>query len=298
MLIVVNYYYIIVYNNGKLKLNIKTNIKIIEVDVSPASSTRNSGPFSLIRSINEVLPYKTDDCKFIPNSKGIGLNNAYGSSDYLYIILPGLSESEYDKLVEKKVIGKFILGPTFVPSNWNKFPIQNHWKEKRFKEILSSVKSIVVHSDRVRDHLAERSNSTSLLNKFAHLRPCTNIKPDKVKSFDERTNDIILFEKYPDVDRSKQGEELNKLLEKSNKKEIQNFGVIAFTLQKDLVTDERTSYYIPELANENTIEKAYEKIMEIIDRINKEKPDLQSIAKINQDVNHCTMALNDLCAEL
>ena len=42
--------------------------------------------------------------------------------------------------------------------------------------VLLSTKAHVVHSIRVRDYLATRSNTTDLINKFIILRPCTNIQ--------------------------------------------------------------------------------------------------------------------------
>ena len=138
------------------------------------------------------------------------------------------------------------------------------------------------------------------------MRACTYFMPKDIKSFNERNIDIILYEKYSDLNRRKQGNQLFELLKKTNKrienlkrgyytrntefilaydtkfviyfsfydtgalalKEIQNYGVIAFTLQKDLAFNNQTSYYIPEL-EEYDITPAFNKIMKIIDDINK-----------------------------
>ena len=167
--------------------------------------------------------------------------------------------------------------------------MDKYWKERRFREILQSIKAVVVHSKRVRDHLASRSNNADLLNKFILFRPCTYLKQKDIKPFNERKIDIIFYEKYPDLNRRKQGKELLKLLNNTNKtiaklergkyvrteqsslaydskfviyfsfydrgalalKEIQNYGVIAFSHQLDLVFSTQTGFYIPKLDNDD-----------------------------------------------
>ena len=81
-------------------------------------------------------------------------------------------------------------------------------------------------------------------------------------------------------------------------KEIQNFGVIAFTLQEDLIVSNKTTIYIPELADKKKINIAAKKINAFIDYIEKNSPDLNIIAKINQNINNCENALKDLCQNL
>ena len=78
-------------------------------------------------------------------------------------------------------------------------------------------------------------------------------------------------------------------------KEIQNYGVFSFSHQKDLVIDKKTSFFIPELANEFDMKPAYQKIMRIIGIIISSEPDMNSIAKINQEINKCEKTLDDLC---
>ena len=256
--------------------------------------------------------------------------------DYFYLPFPKFNEEEYEKLANNKLINKFIFGPTFVPFFWNFFPYQSSWKEKRFSEILSKIKGLVIHSERVRDYLAIKSNTTNKLNNYIIMRACTNIKPNKVKSFKKRKIDILFFEKYGDLNREKQGEELMNLLNKTNKiiariqygkynktimteyandskfiiyfsfydtgaiglKEIQNYGVFAFTLQKDLVIDKETTFYIPELSSQDTISLASQKIIKIIDIISEKKPNSELIAKKNQMINRCENSLKDLCKRL
>ena len=77
-------------------------------------------------------------------------------------------------------------------------------------------------------------------------------------------------------------------------KEIENYGVITFTLQKDFVINNESGYYIPELELDN-ITLAFNKIIKIIDEISNKNPDSIKIAKINQNNNRCERALDDLC---
>ena len=162
------------------------------------------------------------------------------------------------------------------------------------------------------------------------------MKPKKVKSFSNRKIDILFFVKFADVNRSKQGEELLSLLKKTSKKivkieygyytkriikkiandskfiiyfsffdtgaiglkEIQNYGVFTFTLQKDLAIDNETSIFIPELMNINNMKLAFYKIINIIESISLQNPNSQLIAKKNQMINSCENSLIDLCENL
>ena len=81
-------------------------------------------------------------------------------------------------------------------------------------------------------------------------------------------------------------------------KEIQNYGVFAFTHQKDLVIDKETSFYIPELSTIDNITLASEKIINIIDIVSKKNPNSELIAKKNQMINNCQNSLKDLCKSL
>lgn len=117
--------------------------------------------------------------------------------------------------------------------------------------------------------------------KFIIIRPCTNLKPTKIKSFKERKIDILFFEKYADLNRRKQGKILLNLFKNTSKtimpikygsynkkdiqkiandskfiiyfsffdtgaiglKEIQNYGVISFTHQKEFVIDSESTIF-------------------------------------------------------
>ena len=306
---------------------------VIEIDIS--GRIGNRGPAIFVQGINNVLPYRTNYCQFI------AVKNIYpiyrrNKSNYFYLPNPRLSEESFKRLVTLKKVNKLLLGPIFVPNHWIYFPNKNIWKEKRFREILRAVKGIVVHSNRVRDHLAKKSNTIDLINKFKIVRPCTNLKPKNVNSFDNRIIDIILFEKYGAFNRQKQANQLYNLFINSSfkikrilygnytkdlilklannskfiiyfsffdtgaigLKEIQNFGVFSFSHQQDLVISKKTGFYIPELANENNIVIAYKKIIKNIEVIIKKRPNIKIISKINQEINKCQNSLNDLCKSL
>jgi len=319
--------------NSNYSLDIKSRKNIlIEFDISPSKRKNKGGPYALNKAISQHLPYNVSNCHFVA-SDSISLMNTKHEADYFFITLPHLQEKDYNDWVKNNQSQKLILGPNFIPQNWNLFPQKNSWKEGRLPEILESVGGIAVHSDRVKNYLAERSNTTSLLQKYIIVRPCTDLRPESVKSFDDRTIDIIFFEKYADEDHSKQGAELFNLLNNSQKKvvslkygsynkeqmmeyaknskfiiyfsffdtgaiglkEIQNYGVITFTHQKEFVLDESAGYYIPELANKDNMKAAYDKIMDKIEKISMEKPDTELIRKINQDSNRCDRALDDVC---
>jgi len=247
-----------------------------------------------------------------------------------------MNENDFKKLVKNKIINKYILGPNFVPSNWFLFPNQENWIERKFSEILNITKGIAVHSNRVSNYLAKRTKSTKNIRKFKIIRACTNLNPKRINSFKKRKIDILFFEKYADLNRRKQGEKLLSLLKEANKnivsvkygeynkemiqnlandskfiiyfsfydtgaiglKEIQNYGVISFSLQKDLIIDNETCFYIPELESTDDMIPASNKIIKIIEKISEKNLNSQLIAKRNQLINHCKNTLKDLCDSL
>ena len=323
--------YIIIFDSFLISKN-KKELFIIEVDIS-GSKIGNGGPSKLVQGIKDILPYNTNRCTFIPLKNIFHINKIH-RADYFFLPYPEIKESFYDNLVIMNKTNKILIGPCFVPSFWKSFPDNSIWKEKRFLEILNNVKGIVVHSNRVRDYLAQKSNSSQdNMKKFKIARPCTNLKPNNINSFKNRENDIIFFEKYADLNRKNQADKLLELFRHTSLKieilaygnytesqmkylasnskyiiyfsfydtgaiglkEIQNYGVFAFSHQKEFVIDKNTSFFIPELTNEFDMKPAYNKIMRIIEIISASEPNMTLIAKKNQEINKCEKTLDDLC---
>ena len=175
-----------------------------------------------------------------------------------------------------------------------------------------------------------------MLKKYIIVRPCTNLKPKYIKPFKKRKIDILFFEKYEDLNRRKQGNELlNLLLNYSKKimriehgfytkeiiqklandckfiiyfsfydtgaiglKEIQNFGVYTFSHQKEFIIDNETGFFVPELSNEIDMNKAFNSIIKNIQYLTKLPINSKLIAKKNQEINKCQKVLNELCNSL
>ena len=311
----------------------KKNRITIEVDVSITS--HRGGPSNFIKGIQDILPYNTSKCYFI-SSENIYPSKGKENSNYYFIPYPKFNESIYNKWIKMEKVNKLILGPIFVPDFWGLFPNKNIWKEKRFSKILRQVKGIAVHSKRVRNYLSIKTNTENLNKKFKIIRPCTNINPKNVKPFIERKIDILFFEKYKDLDYSQQGAQIINLLNNTSKKieilkygnytkekmeylanntkfiiyfsffdtgaiglkEIQNYGVFAFSHQRDLIIHENTGFYVPELVNKDDMNQAFKIIIEKIENITNLHPNTLSIAKINQEINKCQNSLNDLCQNI
>jgi hypothetical protein len=159
------------------KINKKKSI-LIEVDISKSNSG-NRGPSKFVQGIKEVLPYNTNECIFIPLKNIFLINNSKNSN---YFFLPfSISESFYNNLIFLNKAKNILIGPSFIPTNWNSFPNNKIWKERKMLEILNSVKGIVVHSNRVRDYLSKKSNSSkNLIKKFKIVRACTNLMPENI----------------------------------------------------------------------------------------------------------------------
>lgn len=151
--------------------------------------------------------------------------------------------------------------------------------------------------------MAQKSNTTDMIEKFKIIHPFSNIKPKKLKMLKNSFKNVSLI-KYGYYNK----DEILKLANNSKfivyfsffdtgaigLKEIQNYGVFAFSHQLDLVIDNNTSFFVPELADKNSISCAYKKIIEIIEMITKSNPNCLLIAKRNQEINKCENALDDL----
>ena len=112
---------------------------LIEVDISKAKF-QGRGPVELQKGISKVLPYESKYCKFIPFD-GINITNLPSNIDFFYISYPSITEQSYMKCLHENKLKKIILGPVFVPANWFRFPNLKLWKERRFREILISLKA-------------------------------------------------------------------------------------------------------------------------------------------------------------
>ena len=272
---------------------------LIEVNISGSEGER--GPSKFIKGIKDILPYySSGNCLFVA-SNNINPINGKNKSDFFFLPTARFSKDIYNEWINIGKVNRLILGPIFVPMIWGLFPNKRIWYEERFQEIIKSIKGIGVHSTRVRDYLAKRSNTTNKISKYIIIRPCTNLAPKKVKPFNKRTIDIILFEKYAELNRKPQANKLYNYFRNSSKKiiklvygeynknlmiklannskfiiyfsfydtgaiglkEIQNYGVIAFTHQKEFVISNDTSFFVPELADEDNIDSAYKKILNI-----------------------------------
>ena len=254
----------------------KKNITI-QVDIS--AYLLIGGPGIFVRGMYDILPYKTKNCNFIP-SKVIYPSKEKKNSNLYFIPFPRFNESIYNKWINIKKVNKLILSPCFVPTNWRHFPNKNIWKEKKFSEILKQVKGIAIHSERVRNHLSQRSNTINMLNKYKIIHPYTNLKPKYIKAFVKRDIDILFFEKYKDLDRIQQGAQIFNLFNNASKKierlkygsytkekmeylanntkfiiyfsffetceiglkEIQNYRVFTFSHQRDLIIHNDTGF--------------------------------------------------------
>ena len=249
----------------------------ILVEVNLFGIHSNRGPGSYLKGINGVLPFIWRNCIFISSS----YNKNYFNKDLYFFPIPNFKEEQYIKFIKEEIFKKFILGPNFVPMNWNTFPDQKYWYERKFSYLLNLSKGVAVHSKRVIDHLSSRTNTSNNIKKFRIMRPCTNLKPNKIKSFKKREIDILFFEKYADLNRSEQGGKLLNFFKNTSKrlktikygeynketmkelannskfiiyfsffdtgaiglKEIQNYGVIAFSLQKEFIIDNETNNF-------------------------------------------------------
>jgi hypothetical protein len=204
---IINNSYYLFYNNKKDNF-------LIEVDISEGLIGKE-GPAKFVQGLSEILPYNTGRCRFI-SSKNIYPINGKNKTDFFFLPVPRLNENIYYKWKKIRKANNLLLGPCFVPMLWNNFPDKKYWVERKFKQILKTIKGIIVHSNRVKNHLARKSFSIKMIKKFKIVRPCTNLKPDIIKPFNNRTIDLIFFEKYADLNRSKQGAHLLELFKNTS----------------------------------------------------------------------------------
>jgi hypothetical protein len=124
---------------------------LIEVNISGSEGKR--GPSKFIKGIKDILPYYSSGNCFFVSSNNINPINGKNKSDFFFFPFTRFSNFIYNEWVNIGKVNRLILGPIFVPILWNFFPNKRIWYEKRFPEILQSVKGIGVHSTRVRDYL-------------------------------------------------------------------------------------------------------------------------------------------------
>lgn len=313
---------------------------LVKIDFNEKFKEFNGGPGSLMRGLLESSKTFQGKCKFEKwaiNYTEIEQNQ----NDHQFFFLP--QGPEFCKRVPKifserpNKLRNVLFGPFMAPIVWYRFPNKRYCVERNFSRTLDMIGSYVVHSNRVKDHLTHRSGTIEKADKIQIMQACTNFVPHKIKPFYKRKWDVILYEKYSDSDRKKDGSSLYNLLLSANLsikrlsyrgsvegapgynnsvlmetandsrfivyysfwdtgaislKEIQNFGVYSFSVQKDLVYNE-TGLYVREL-NRN-VKKASKIIIKHINQIYKKGIDTQKMADFNQYKNSCQRSLEDLC---
>jgi hypothetical protein len=125
------------YFNIYILKKLNSNI-LIEIDTSEINAP--GGPGSFLKAINQILPYPSNNCLFIDSS----YFNFIFKPDYYYIPILNFNENYYQKLIENKIINKYIFGPNFVPKEWFLFPKKEIWIENRFSEVLNFTKGIAI----------------------------------------------------------------------------------------------------------------------------------------------------------
>lgn len=328
------------YHNVYFSVQFVSRI-IIKIDIDPFPKFKLSGgPGSLLIGLNQSAKHFKGKCIFETgpiNYRQIEENN--DKKYFLYFPNPYFFCKHIPQMYKRnpEKLNNVFFGPFLVPMGWYSFPKKRYCAERHFSQTLDMSGSVIVHSDRVRDHLVNKSGTENKKHKIGIMRACSNVIPNGIKSFKNRKFDILLYEKYSDLDRRKDGELLfNLLMNKSfsikrlsykgtvdgapgynysslkkianntrfiiyfsfwdtgaiSLKEIQNFGVYSFAVQKDLVHNQ-TGTFIPEL--DGNIKKAAEIISESIRNIYKNEIDAEKVAKLNQYQNSCQRSLEDLC---
>ena len=147
------------------------------MDINIGNGTIKSGSFQLKYSLSKILPYETKNCKYNPVKEINPDDEMIINKDinYYFLPFPNMKEETYDKWKFYNKTHSLLLGPIFVPYLWRIFPYRKIWNERRFREILESTKSVIVYSNRVRDHLLSRTKNMDLINKIIIFRACTYI---------------------------------------------------------------------------------------------------------------------------
>lgn len=325
------------YENNNIIVFFNKKI-VIKFDFDKEFLTSPYGPGYLLRSLLESLKTYNGKCNYDQwnlNYTEIAKNE---DKNLFFYIFWQKEFCKYAPQVGTTKMRNVLIGPIFVPDSYLHFPNNKRCIERNFSNTLNMLGACIIHSFRVRNHLMNLSGTADKQYKYGIMRACTNLSPSPLKSFKDRNIDIILYEKYSDENRKKDGRLLYQLLADKNftikrisyhgvvrgtsrynhhslkkfsnnakfiiyfsfwdtgaiaLKEIQNFGVYSFTVQKDLVIDNRTGFFVPEL--DGQIKKAVNIIVEQMKLINNENYNTTKFAEINQNINNCHRSLDDLC---
>jgi hypothetical protein len=227
-----------------------------------------------------------------------------------------------------------ILGPNVVPGSWATFPnprspIESHWSSH-----LDKIFAYAVHTERVKRHLIGRSRTQALGHKYVLLPQCSGWNLDwNLIPFSQRRFDILLFEKYADLNRAADGEFLSSLIVRDNLSmvrvrygrfrradlelharqsrfliyfsfydagpiallEMQNFGAYSFCLQPELV-DNATGSFIPTL--ETNVTQAWLDIRARIAEVSRASPNSTEYARLNRERSSCHRSLDVFCRQV
>lgn len=294
-----------------------------------------SGPGAFQLALLTAIANYTGRCKFTseaPSYEVIEANN--DKHVFFYNVWPN---DVYNKVSEiytrsPQKLHQVLFGPIPVPDKWFRFPNPSLPQEKYFRQMLTKLGGWVIHTERVFQYMSKRSGTRDLRKQYALVSACTELGGIDVLPWCERIYDIILFEKYPDRDRARDGSLLYRWLIKLGLKvarlryggythdqmreyaetskaviyfsfydtgaiglrEIQNYGVFTFAHQVDQVEDPEIGCLISELDG-GSMRVAARKIKREMKELEKSQPNTTKIRKLARRLNSCDRALHQLC---
>lgn len=206
-------------SNFKFRLFINFHLIQIGIDFNYKFETSRNGPGALMRGLLDSAKTFQGKCSFKKWSLNYSQIEHNINQIQFYYIPDGTGFCKNAPRIAKKDPEKLlntIYGPFNVPLIWNQFPSREFCTERKFSRSLDMMGLYIVHSTRVRDYLAQKSRTTNKLQKYGIMQACTNLKPPEIKPFNQRRYDIILYEKYADLNRELDGQTLYKLILKAN----------------------------------------------------------------------------------
>lgn len=230
-------------------ININYSNHIIKYNIYYYFSRKRGGPSSLSKSIRRSLNlkniYKRDNVKIIfhilndikDNTIKEILNN---KSNLIWI----QDESLIKYIVKRNKRMNIILGPNVLPMDWFKLPKKWTYEEK-WNIIMSRILAYAAQTNRSKNHIINKTNTELYRNKYILIPPCfqleRSINENDILPFDKRNNDYLIYLKYADLNRRKEGELLINELKRNNKIIIIEYGYYNY---EEMINYSKISKYL------------------------------------------------------
>lgn len=181
------------------------------------STNGKGGPYSLSKYIKRAIS-KWNNSKYLLSIANLIYKESLSfalareiikkKNTYIWYERKDFIELTKDKSL-LRTFKKILYGPIVTPINWFNIPKRNTY-ESYWCNVMRAIGSYIVHSERVKYHIINKSKCLLYNYKYIILKPCieTYLEHINIKSYNDRSIDFLIYIKYSDINKDTEEKKL------------------------------------------------------------------------------------------